>query len=116
MRAKLIIIIALTLVGLLSQTPAYSQDSPKSNKKMEKKLAKQRKEKGKEARKSDKEAMDAHYKAQGKQTRKRMKKSKKKSKRVNKNKKDPFWKKWFSDSLLIENRWESMDNIIAKNE
>ena len=94
-RAKIqILLLTLLLIGI---SPAFiAQDKPRSNKKAEKELVKQRKAKGKEARKMDKEAMKRHYDAQGKATRKRMRKSKKKSESINRNRRQPFWKKWFS--------------------
>jgi hypothetical protein len=67
---------------------------------VQKEVAKQRKEKGKAARKEDKAMLKNHYKAQGKETSKRMKKNHKRTIKQKKNKRPPFWKKWFSSRDL----------------
>ena len=95
----LLLLAAPTLQHACAQETAPPvQDNMKPNN------AKQRKaDKKKEARKAEGESivqkgLDRHMAIQSKAVQKRMKRSKKESERINKNKKKPFYQRWFRKS------------------
>ncbi len=57
---------------------------------------KRKKERTVDKEKARKEGLKRHEEIQDKKTRKRMKESRKKSERLRENKRDPFYKRWFT--------------------
>lgn len=96
MAAKLKILLVLFVLLVTHNTSIYSQDSPKSSRKQDKELSKQRRNRDKVAQKEYDDALKLHYDRQGKKTKKRMKKNQRKTKKIKKNKRPPFWEKWFN--------------------
>lgn len=90
--------IAPVSIGLfflvLSPSNALGQSAEKKREETVERL-----EERKEANlKAEEELKERHIKNQQKETRKRMKKNQKKADRQRKNKKDPFYKRWFIKS------------------
>lgn len=103
LRARLLLL--LLLLGSLGPHQALSQDKvPPVQDNMKPNNPQQRKaDKKKEARKAEGESkiqkgLDRHMDIQSKAVQKRMKKSKKEAERINKNKKKPFYQRWFRKS------------------
>jgi hypothetical protein len=87
-------VLILLIVFLPMQSCRSASKAARAQKQYEKK-SEQRKKEGEKALIN---AKKRHHKMQGKEGRKRMEQTRRKSQRLNKNKKEPFYIRWFAGS------------------
>lgn len=94
-RPKIHILMVLLVFAISVPSYIIAQEKPKSEKAQKRTLKKQRKENSQEVSEAYEDGIKHHYDIQDKKTRKRIKKNLRKSNKKNKNRRKPFWNKWF---------------------